>query len=122
MFKIFNGGVRGKNVRFRRKENVYMIWEYLFGRKVVIENKCNALECNSYSESCINNTQLQKQLKVIHCRQRWMDGQLCVVATQCRQYGGDSSELHQVDEQRVQLQRMKRCRLKSKPLSENFVK
>jgi hypothetical protein len=39
MFKIFNGGVRGKNVRFRRKENVYMIWEYLFGRKVVIENK-----------------------------------------------------------------------------------
>ena len=33
MFKIFNKGEEGDIVRYRRKENIYMIWEYLFDRK-----------------------------------------------------------------------------------------
>jgi len=39
MFKIFNGGKKGDVVRFRRKENIYMIWEYLFSRENIKENK-----------------------------------------------------------------------------------
>ena len=35
MFKIFNGKKKGNKVRFRRKENIYMIWEYLFSRENV---------------------------------------------------------------------------------------
>ena len=33
MLKIFNKGEEGDIVRYRRKENIYMIWEYLFDRK-----------------------------------------------------------------------------------------
>ena len=43
MFKIFNGGKKGNVMRFRRKDNIYMIWEYLFSRKNV---KC----LNGYRE------------------------------------------------------------------------
>ena len=32
MFKIFDGKRKVKSP-FRRKENIYMIWEYLFSRK-----------------------------------------------------------------------------------------
>ena len=35
MFKIFNGNKKGNVMRFRRKDNIYMIWEYLFSRKNV---------------------------------------------------------------------------------------
>ena len=38
MFKIFNGKKKGDKVRFRRKENIYMIWEYLFSRENVKGN------------------------------------------------------------------------------------
>ena len=38
MFKIFNGKKEGKVRRYRRKENIYMIWEYLFTRKNIKEN------------------------------------------------------------------------------------
>ena len=38
MFKIFDGKKKGEKVRFRRKENIYMIWEYLFSRKKIKEN------------------------------------------------------------------------------------
>ena len=43
MFKIFNGNKKGNVMRFRRKDNIYMIWEYLFSRKNV---KC----LNGYRE------------------------------------------------------------------------
>ena len=43
MFKIFNGKKKGDKVRFRRKDNIYMIWEYLFSRENV---KC----LNGYKE------------------------------------------------------------------------
>ena len=43
MFKIFNGNKKGNVMRFRRKDNIYMIWEYLFSRKNV---KC----LNGYKE------------------------------------------------------------------------
>ncbi len=33
MLKIFNKGEEGDIVRYRRKENIYMIWEYLFDEK-----------------------------------------------------------------------------------------
>ena len=38
MFKIFNGKREGQVKRYRRKENIYMIWEYLFERKNIKEN------------------------------------------------------------------------------------
>lgn len=38
MFKIFNGKREGQVKRYRRKENIYMIWEYLFKRKNIKEN------------------------------------------------------------------------------------
>ena len=38
MFKIFNGKKKGDKVRFRRKDNIYMIWEYLFSRENVKGN------------------------------------------------------------------------------------
>jgi len=38
MFKIFNGKRKGDKVRFRRKDNIYMIWEYLFSRENVKGN------------------------------------------------------------------------------------
>ena len=38
MFKIFNGKKKGDVMRFRRKDNIYMIWEYLFSRKNVKGN------------------------------------------------------------------------------------
>ena len=39
MFKIFNGNKKGSVNRYRRKDNIYMIWEYLFNSKVVSDNK-----------------------------------------------------------------------------------
>ena len=39
MFKILHRGVSGKTMRFRRKENIYMVWEYLFSLKEVRANK-----------------------------------------------------------------------------------
>ena len=39
MFKIFNGKRKGDKVRFRRKDNIYMIWEYLFSRENVKRNE-----------------------------------------------------------------------------------
>ena len=38
MFKIFNKAEEGDVVRYRRKENIYMIWEYLFDRKNIKNN------------------------------------------------------------------------------------
>jgi hypothetical protein len=38
MFKIFNGNKKGRVMRFRRKDNIYMIWEYLFSRENVKRN------------------------------------------------------------------------------------
>ena len=38
MFKIFYKGAEGEVVRYRRKENIYMIWEYLFSRRNIKEN------------------------------------------------------------------------------------
>ena len=38
MFKIFNGKKKGDVMRFRRKDNIYMIWEYLFSRENVKGN------------------------------------------------------------------------------------
>tara|TARA_B100001142_G_scaffold273345_1_gene280809 strand:- start:7463 stop:9520 length:2058 start_codon:yes stop_codon:yes gene_type:complete len=38
MFKIFNRGAVGDKTRFRRKENIYMIWEYLFNLKKIKES------------------------------------------------------------------------------------
>ena len=38
MFKIFNRGAVGDKARFRRKENIYMIWEYLFNLKKIKES------------------------------------------------------------------------------------
>ena len=38
MFKIFVGEINGSVRRFKRKENIYMIWEFLFDRKNVKEN------------------------------------------------------------------------------------
>ena len=38
MFKIFNGEKKGDVMRFRRKDNIYMIWEYLFSRENVKGN------------------------------------------------------------------------------------
>ena len=38
MFKIFNGNKKGNVMRFRRKDNIYMIWEYLFSRENVKRN------------------------------------------------------------------------------------
>ena len=35
MFKILNGGKSDGKKRFRRSENIYMIWEYLFGLEKV---------------------------------------------------------------------------------------
>ena len=39
MFKIFYKGEEGDIVRYRRKENIYMIWEYLFDRKNIKNNE-----------------------------------------------------------------------------------
>ena len=39
MLKIFNKGEEGDVVRYRRKENIYMIWEYLFDRKNIKNNE-----------------------------------------------------------------------------------
>ena len=39
MFKIFNGKKKGDVMRFRRKDNIYMIWEYLFSRENVKRNE-----------------------------------------------------------------------------------
>lgn len=39
MFKILHRGVSGKIMRFRRKENIYMVWEYLFKLKEVKSNR-----------------------------------------------------------------------------------
>ena len=38
MFKIFKGGKKGDAVRYRRKDNIYMVWEYLFDTEVVKAN------------------------------------------------------------------------------------
>ena len=38
MFKIFMGKRDGNVKRFRRRENIYMIWEFLFSRKKIIAN------------------------------------------------------------------------------------
>ena len=38
MFKIFDGKNKGEKTRFRRKENIYMIWEFLFNRKEIRGN------------------------------------------------------------------------------------
>ena len=52
MFKIFNGKREGKVRRYRRKENIYMIWEYLFTRKNIKENtilrKCLEYRLNEF--------------------------------------------------------------------------
>ena len=52
MFKIFNGKKEGKVRRYRRKENIYMIWEYLFQRKNIKENtilrKCLEYRLNEF--------------------------------------------------------------------------
>ena len=39
MFKIFNKKEEGNVTRFRSKENIYMIWKYLFSRKNIKENE-----------------------------------------------------------------------------------
>ncbi len=39
MFKIFYRGAEGEVVRYRRKENIYMIWEYLFSRENIKNNE-----------------------------------------------------------------------------------
>ena len=39
MLKIFYKGEEGNIVRYRRKENIYMIWEYLFDRKNIKNNE-----------------------------------------------------------------------------------
>ena len=39
MLKIFYKGEDGDIVRYRRKENIYMIWEYLFDRKNIKNNE-----------------------------------------------------------------------------------
>jgi len=39
MFKILNGGKSDGKKRFRRSENIYMIWEYLFGLEKVKKNE-----------------------------------------------------------------------------------
>ena len=38
MFKIFKGEKKGDTVRYRRKDNIYMVWEYLFDTNVVKAN------------------------------------------------------------------------------------
>ena len=38
MYKILDGKRNGIKKRFGRKDNIYMIWEYLFSRKNIIEN------------------------------------------------------------------------------------
>jgi hypothetical protein len=38
MFKIFKGEKKGDVVRYRRKDNIYMVWEYLFDTEVVKAN------------------------------------------------------------------------------------
>ena len=38
MFKIFMGKRDGNVKRFRRKENIYMIWEFLFSRKNIMSD------------------------------------------------------------------------------------
>ena len=38
LFKIFMGGHSGSVKRFKRKENIYMIWEFLFNRKNIQED------------------------------------------------------------------------------------
>ena len=38
MFKIFKGEKKGDTVRYRRKDNIYMVWEYLFDTEVVKAN------------------------------------------------------------------------------------
>ena len=52
MFKIFNGKKEGQVKRYRRKENIYMIWEYLFTRKNIRENtilrKCLEYRLNEF--------------------------------------------------------------------------
>jgi len=47
MFKIFYRGAEGEVVRYRRKENIYMIWEYLFGRENIKENEV-LMRCLEY--------------------------------------------------------------------------
>ena len=39
MFKILKGGKTDGVVRFRRRENIYMIWEYLFDLEIVKKNE-----------------------------------------------------------------------------------
>ena len=39
MFKILNGGKSDGRKRFRRSENIYMIWEFLFGLEKVKKNE-----------------------------------------------------------------------------------
>ena len=39
MFKIFNGGRSDGKKRFRRSENIYRIWEYLFDLEIVKKNE-----------------------------------------------------------------------------------
>lgn len=39
MFKIFYRGAHGKIVRYRRKENIYMIWKYLFDLENIKNDK-----------------------------------------------------------------------------------
>ena len=38
MFKIFYNKKEGNVIRYRRKENIYMIWEYLFSRENIKNN------------------------------------------------------------------------------------
>ena len=54
MLKIFNKGEEGDIVRYRRKENIYMIWEFLFSRKNIITNptlkKCLEYRLEEFKE------------------------------------------------------------------------
>ena len=46
MFKIFNGKREDGIKRYRRKENIYMIWEYLFNLKKIKEKDILKILCN----------------------------------------------------------------------------
>ena len=39
MFLIFNGEKQGTELRYKSKENIYMVWKYLLSRKNIKENK-----------------------------------------------------------------------------------
>ena len=57
MFKIFNKGEEGNIRRFGRKENIYMIWEFLLNR--------NNIKCDEVLKAC-----LEYKLKEFHKKKR----------------------------------------------------